>query len=366
MQIQYEGFGLGRRDKKCENCWEPLNPDVYLINKPVVLVVGGSGTEGVRGANGNAKIVQTMLDSLGAKAELLSIYYNGKAPSQGMLEYYSRRFTRDLFAPLLCGGGNSRLSTLEACKNMRNVTIFAHSMGGETVYNMIAELKTMMQKLDYAEEDISKVIKQIFVVSYGVTMVTPNVNYLNIVSPTDEQFGSSGEACWRDMIKKLMRSEKLTTAERQNLSPEDVVNVPEADKQVLLNMSFLLDTPKLLREFYNTHERCYVMQECDNELRLVTSPLRAGDKHKDHAITQFRRAKDGSRDINATKTGDYVSKCMAYALYHSVSNSQANAQTSEYIPFNMQGLRSNLENIVRPLNESEQSSSTSSGNSEME
>lgn len=348
MAFYYEGFGLGKRINGHANNWEPLNPDVYLINKPTVLVVGGSGTEGIRSANGNAKIIQSLLNSTNTDAELLSLYYNGKTPTPKMLEFYTRRFTRDLFKPLLCGGGNKKLSSLEACKNMRNVTIFAHSMGGETVYHMIAELQYMMQDLKYTEDVISKVIKQIFVISYGVTMVTPNVNYLNIVSPSDEQFASSGEACWRTLMMKLMRSENLTNAERQRLKPDDIVNIPEQDKQYLLKESFLLDSPKLIREFYNTHERCYIMQEGDNELRLVTSPLRVS--HKDHAITQFSQNKDGTPNINATLAGEYVGKCMALALQHSVNNSKINSQTQEFVPFNMNSLRNNLEEAVKPLN----------------
>lgn len=364
MAFNYEGFGLGRRVNGISNNWEPLNPDVYLINKPTVLVVGGSGTEGIRSANGNAKIVKSLLDSTKTEADVLSIYYNGKTPNHKMLEYYTRRFTRDLFMPLICGGGNKRLSSLEACKNMRNVTIFAHSMGGETVYNMISELQYIMNNLNYSEDVISKVIKQIFVVSYGVTMVTPNVNYLNIVSPMDEQFASSGEACWRTMMMKVMRSENLTTSERQKLKPDEIVNVPESDKKQWLKESFLLDTPKLLREFYTTHERCYVLQEGDNELRLVTSPLRVS--HKDHAITQFSRNKDGMPNINATLTGEYVAKCMASALQYSVNNSILNTQSQQFVNLNMLELRNNLEEIVSPLNSQSSSISKNTIDAEVE
>ncbi len=364
MNINYEGFGLGRRINTHSNNWESLNPDVYLINKPTVLVVGGSGTEGIRSANGNAKIIKSLLDSTNTNAELLSLYYNGKTPSPKMLEYYSRRFTRDLFTPLLCGGGYKKLTSLEACKNMRNVTIFAHSMGGETVYNMIAELQYMMRNLNYSEDVVSKVIKQIFVISYGVTMVTPNVNYLNIVSPTDEQFASSGEACWRTMLMKLMRSENLTNSEKQKLKPEDIVNISEQDKQSLLKESFLLDTPKLLRDFYNTNQRCYIMQEGENELRLVTSPLRVS--HKDHAITQFSRNKDGQQNINATQAGEFVSRCMAGALQYSVNNSIANQEIQQFIPFDMAKLRLGLEEIVKPLNEQSQNAIKSTKTEEAE
>lgn len=348
MEFQYEGFGLGQRVKEVSNNWIPLNPDVYLINKPTVLVAGGSGTEGVRGANGNAKVVQSLLDYTGTKANLLSIYYNGKSPSPGMFEYYSRRFTRDLFTPLVCRN-NQKLSVDEACKNMRNLTIFAHSLGGKTVENIIAELQEILKKYDYSDQDINKITKQIFVISYGVTMVSPNVNHLSIISPLDEQFASSGETYWKMMVMKILRSQMLTPTERQNLLPEDIVNISEKDVKILSKINFILDSPKLMREFYNQNERCYVMQEGDNELHLVTSPLRIS--HRDHPITQFVRSKDGSSNINATKAGDCVSRCMASALQYSVNNSILNEQTHDFIPFDISQLRENLENITRVLNE---------------
>lgn len=344
MEFQYEGFGLGRRIKNTSrNNWDPLNPDVYLINSPTVLVVGGSGTEGVRGANGNAKIVESLLNYADADAEILSMYYNGKIPTEGMMEFYSRRFARDLFAPLLCSGNVDA-----ACKNMRNVTIFAHSMGGQIVQSMIAELKEMMKKYHYQEADISKILRQIFVVSYGVTMVSSNINHLNIISPADELFADSGETCWKMLIMKLIRTSTLSNEEKHNLTLADLINIPKQDAQYLLNQSLLLDNIKHIREFYNLNNRCYVMQEGKNELRLVTSPLRIS--HKDHAITQFFRNKDGSQNINATLTGDMVSKCLAYALRCSVKNSIKNSASQNFEPLDLIKLRQGLEKIVAPLN----------------
>ncbi len=347
MDFQYEGFGLGQRVKNATNNWIPLNPDVYLINKPTVLMIGGSGTEGVRSANGNAKIIQSLLDSTGTNAELLSVYYNGKTPTPGMFEYYTRRFTRDLFTPLLCMG-RQKLDTETACKNMRNLTIFAHSLGGKTVENILDEMSVIMKRANYTDEEVNKVLKQIFVVSYGVTLVSPKIYYLSVISPADEQFANSGETCWKVLIKKIMRYKMMTPAERQNLPPEAVVNMPEKDMAALSKISFLLDSPKLIREFYNTNEKCYVMQEGDNELQLVTSPLRAS--HKDHAITHFARTSDGQQNVYATKTGDCVSKCMAAALKYSVDNSAQNAETKELVPFDIAQLRTILEQTALPLN----------------
>ncbi len=348
MDFQFEGFGLGQRINSHFNNWLPLNPDVYLINKPTVLVVGGNATTGSFGANGNAKIIQSMLDSTKTKAELLSVYYNGKVYTDGLFEYYCRRFTRDLFTPLLCSG-NKKLPVEEACKNMRNVTIFAHSLGGKTVENIISEMQDIMKKFNYKDDEISKITKQVFVVSYGITMVQPYINHLSIVSPSDEHFFHSGEFFWNKMIWKLMALEKLTPSDKAKLKPEDIVNIPQKDMEALLKLSYPLDSPRLIKEFYNNNERCYVMQESENQLQLVTSPLRFN--HQDHEITQFTRTNDGTQNINATKTGDYVSRCIADALKYSVDNSNINATSDKFIPFSISRLRTNLEAIVQPLNE---------------
>ena len=133
-------FILGKRirDDNSNFHWKNLSELDFKINKPSVLVLGGSGTQGDKDANGYAKLAENILGSFSDDVDILSVNYNHSTNEDEEIE----KLVYDLFLPLV-SKNNFKINVAQACKNVRKLTILAHCYG---YYKITAGIE---KKLDF-------------------------------------------------------------------------------------------------------------------------------------------------------------------------------------------------------------------------
>ena len=103
-------------------------------------------------------------------------------------------------------------------------------------------------------------------------------------------------------------------------------------------------------DFIEQNNRCYVLPN-DNKKRLA---LVAADfsEHGDHALTGIRLTPMWRAYPSTTQTGYTIAKCVAAVFCNSIANSLLNTRNKKHIPFSIEFLQSQLEDIVQKTNES--------------
>lgn len=327
-------FTYGRRNlnPKFENHWEEVDIKNFRVKKPLVLLLGGSGTLSDEASNGNVKIVETFLGVFNQDVDLLGVTYNHAFTDEEQMASVDE-IVANIFVPILTKNGK-RLTLQSALKKMRNITIFAHCYGDFKILTMLVnKLNEQMTKLKYSADEIKKITKQIFVVSYGTNprqKIERDIKSFTVISASDEY--------WLDPELDTLRM----------LDAKDV-KISKKDRQKFENLS--KDAAGELRsyKFYEENERCFIFAENEDNIRVATGMLHKKDDG-DHSFGELKRQEDWKIGEKASKTGDYVSRCLACALCHSVANSILNNKSKKFVEIDMADLRAELENIVKPLN----------------
>lgn len=327
---------LGRRvnNEKNHN-WEIIDIDKFKITRPIVLILGGLGTFRSHQANGYCKIVESLLGTFNEDVDVISIKYSNQFSVKDT-SVFLRNIVEKFFIPLISYDGK-KLPTTKAAKNLRNVTIFSHCYGS-FVAKVIGELITeKMRELKYSKEDRQKILEQVFLVSYASYIDNKDLPFksLDITSPEDNADGmflwAIGQNTW-DNLKKDMNGIEI--------SPEDMKEI----KKLIPDERGEYHT---YRNFANK-ERCYVYRQ-GNGIYLIPTHLHKRDMY-DHSVLEIKRGDDWKPHANASLAGDYASKCLACALCHSVATSILNNEKKELVQVDLNTLKEELENIVRPLN----------------
>ena len=313
------------QDLKTGRFWEQLGN--YSADKPLVLVLGGNGTETEKEANGNSKIVARLLGVFHQDVDLISVSYNHAVGYKDRENSGCADIIKKFFLPRISKNG-ARLPIEEACKGMRLINVFAHCHGANSIlYKVIGSLKEIMKFLRYSEEEQRLILEQIFAVSYGAAYDNEEIKRLEVLSIDDETFQQQGIRLVRDFMFDL---------DKVNLNPLDKPKLEKMDSIQLY--SFMMENP-----------RCYSLPQ-GRSYRLVTAGL---SKTRNHEIAFLERNENWEKADSATKKGDVVSKCIACALCNAVANSILNKNSQELIPFDMETFGQQIEDIVRPLNETE-------------
>ncbi|MDE6583397.1 MAG: hypothetical protein K2K31_01940 [Clostridia bacterium] len=331
-------FKLGRRvdDPKNHN-WQEIDFEDYRVIKPVVLVLGGLGTNSGKDTNGYLKIIKSLLGVFNNDVDLLGVCYKDSYFQESNIA----KVVLDFFLPLVTDKDGKRLSFKEACKNMRKITIFAHCFGVQVSNQITERLMDEMEYLKYSEEETTKILQQVFMVGFASYMENRKFKSVNIISPYDPFF-NNGKANWEDVLYEL---------DKIDMSPEDRKYMSDIFKQVDENESLYFADEKL-KEFYANKSRCLVIPNLDGEqqsINLVCSKLYKSDS--DHHVTGMAREIDWQSHEFATKTGDCVSECISSALCNSVANSVVNEMQEKLVEIDMKNVQKQLEEVVKPLNE---------------
>ncbi len=349
----YGEFVVGKRvaDDNVPNHYKEIDIFSHKISKPTVLIFGGSGVESNALANGSAKIIESLLGVFGEDVDLLSVNYNAGTYNEETMLANIGKIVNNLILPLATNLSKERLTVFDACKNMRQVTLFGHCFGDSVITKLTEMLNSRLLQVGYLPQEADKITKSLFAVTFGATTVNDKINYINIISPNDEMFPNSGDRAWEVLANRLKDADK--SLPQVKISKEDRDEIVETvNSYNLLNPRRVFGSGKILQEFYNNNQRCFVLGT-ENGIRLVTSPLYTNGEF-DHSIKGLARDANWQESVCATPAGNYVSKCIAAALCNSVANSILNQNSKNYIPFDMSNLQIQLEQIVQPLNERRQ------------
>jgi hypothetical protein len=341
-EIMNYKFTIGRRARLIENIinnYEIIDLDTYSADKPIVLVFGGNGTTDDRSANGNAKIVSSMLGVFNDDVDILSVNYNQALGEQYIINN-CKELINKLLLPLVSKDG-TRIDIVNACKNMRKITVFAHCRGVDGIMRrLIPVLKQELSNLQYNDTEIKCLISQIVMVAYGANFkdIITDVKGVYCLSFCDDMFPNGAVQQAKQFITKL-----------------DIINMVKTDRDMLKQINFNKPAKAIyadLIEFLKLHRRVYNSYQ-DNNIRLFAYGLIQTDNHiweQDHSIHAFARDDYYDRHENASSTGDCISRCLACALCNSVANGIINQRYNEFIDFDMNKLNLQMEDICKAHN----------------
>lgn len=333
MALNYT-FSYGRRNLDAEHHWEDIDLENYQVSKPVVLMLGGDGTKNNKKANGYLKTAEKILGVFKDDVDIVGVSYNDALRSSQTQFVQTYSLVENLFIPLVSADGE-KLSTEQACKNMRNISILAHCCGDFKISECIENiLEDRLSELGYNDEDRDKILSQIFMVSFASPYKKEARKFktFSVLSATDDTWLET-ERDWDDLKK----------------NPN--VKISKEDREEIESLPRFSDGEVMYFKFYDTHNRCFILKN-ENAIRVATANLNVPDYDlNDHYFTVLERDKEWNRYEFASATGDFTSRCVSCALCFSVANSILNQQYEELLPIIMDDLQANLENVVSILNE---------------
>ena len=332
-------FTYARRAKIEENIpynYQRIDINTYTPNKPIVLDLGGSGTINDQATNGNMKIITSMLGGFADDVDVIGVNYNNGIENR-YIDDNCIELVKRLLVPYVVKDGK-RLDIDTACKNMRNVTIFAHCYGVVGIMSLVVpNLTVELLELGYNDEECKQIISQIVMVAYGSDFCDTirDVKGVYFLSLSDEVFTFGAAHVAKQLIEKL-----------------DNINMVKTDRELLDQINTNNTIYSQVINFLRNHRRVYSLHE-DNIVRLFAYGVYQTDGNiweTDHAISGMARNEDWSKHENASSTGDCVSRCLACVLCSSVANSIQNNQSTQHIEFDMDDLNQNIDNICKAHN----------------
>ena len=331
-------FTIGRRAKKSEkiaNNYEIIDLDSYVACKPIVLILGGNGTDTDRKANGNAKIVSSMLGVFSDDVDVLSINYN-QAKGDPKLSENCKELVQKLLIKYVNNNG-CRLDIATACKNMRNITIFGHCFGaGGVMKRLIKILDTELTNLGYNLIERKQIISQIVFISYASNQNAQIdcVKGVYCLSLNDEALLSNA----RHLAKVFFNNIDQISMSSYDRSFFNQINLCKSANDIWLQLIELL---KQKRRVFNF--------KYENNIRVFAYNL-SNQQRNEHEIINLFRDDECRPYKNASSVGDCVSKCLACALCNAVANSLQNNYNQHYIEFDMDYLQQQIEDICKHHN----------------
>ena len=335
MQDNDKKIEFGKLNLLYDDNWEPVDTDTYKINRPVVFTFGGHGTENRRRALGYCKLAKSLLGVFCDDADVIGVNYNKALANmnddKGRLQILENTVGK-CFVPLIEENGK-RLPLDKACQNMRRVNILCHCFGVKVAESLETMLVSKMQKLGYSQSERKQILEQVLLVSYASIIDDNKLKYkfLDVTSPEDDMLYVSGHWTWDTLFKK-MNEVDFSTKDLQML------------KSVKPNKNGYVE----VYEMFENKERCFVFKE-QNGLYLATTHLHKADSY-DHSICEMKRNIDWTPHKNASKAGDFVSRCLACALCFGVASSILTMKEGQLEPVDLDDLQKNIENVVTPLN----------------
>lgn len=325
-------------DKKNPIHWLPLDIHTTNLNKPTILCFGGISTTNDRDANYVAKFIQRIM-KLNGEANLISIihsHYNDEKSARYFdidpEEHYQNGISEAfeivdaLFLPLLLDDEGNRLLVQDACKNIRNINIFAHCYGHFSTVSYIEEaLREVMPYFSYTPDEIAQILKQVFVVSYEAGDIFKtgftNVNISSIASEL-----------WSDVVL--------------NLPQIDLSNVKMSGnekEQILASQMYQTGAEDLVVRFFQNNK--YLLFQNENMIEIFTSNL-TKDK-TDHDLSTLYEHQDGRFSYYTNELGKTISQTIATVLKIALQNSIKNKSEQKFTPIDISKLYSACEDSLK-------------------
>lgn len=322
----YEECKFGQRittDVKNKKHWIEL--DLYNINtnRPTFLCFGGISTTNSKDANYVAKMVQRITPIEG-DANIISIIHShimGESSARYFGEDKNELLNRGiresflivdaLFTDLLVDKNGNRLIVQDACKNMRNINIFAHCYGHfSTVSYLEDALSFTMKGFSYTDEEIEQILKQILVVSYESGQIYKS-------KFTSVNINSIASELWSDIVLSFPT---------QNL---EQVKMAEGEKEKVLSSEMYKTKDKnLVKKFLNNNK--YILYQDENNIDIYTNNLTIDGS--DHDLSTIYKHSNGRMSYYTNETGNAVSDTIGAILNYALKNSIKNKRTANFVP----------------------------------
>ena len=339
MNRKFSYVRRARDDERLLNNCEIIDLDAYQPNKAIVLVFGGNGTGDNKMANGYGKFVSKLIGVFRQDVDIISISYNQALGEPYMTENCTE-LVKKLFVPLV-SNKRKRVDIDTACKNMRQINVFAHCRGVDgPMKRIVPALYNELIKLKYTAEERELIISQIVMVAYGAHNkdTIDEIKAVYCLGFRDQMYSQGAANLAKEFLNKL-----------------DVINIVKTDK-MLLNQINTSQPSRLIRnkviEFLTKHKRVYNIRE-NNSIHLFSGGLvRNSDDDfvDDHLLMGIERNNRWHSGRYATSTGDCVSRCLACALCNAVANSILNRQLDEFVNFDINLLQYQIDDICRHYN----------------
>ena len=329
-------FKIGKRNTNVLNNWEILNIGSYKIQKPVVLCLGGNCTISDREANFMSKHVQNLIGK-SDDVDYISICYSHDHGRSGYLSTDDIfEIVDSLFVPLAMTEFYEMLPLEQACKNMRRVNIMAHCFGArEIVPSLEKAFASRLLILGYTDDEVKKIISQIFVASFVGGNKQKYVSSFQVKSITDKFYG-------REYIMEI-----LTLKSNCDLGVADKLRVCHL-QDLAVKKPHNIDI--ITFNFFKRHK--YLLTRNENSVNLYTSQLTKCNS--DHDISALHRDDYWRVRYETTKKGDLISQTFAYAIASAVVNSITNHEHSSFLPLDISQIETECASLLVDLREAKE------------
>ena len=240
--------------------WYDFTPDV---NKPCILMLPGDGTSFDSAANAQLKKIVELLETRGCEKEVdacIVVYdfgvkfYENKQEARNLLMHKYNRGTKNntssnkrpdkelinpqyiddifdrFFENRISNEKGEKLPYDEACKRVRNLTIFAHCHGAYSFLKLEEKMQHRMQELGYSKEERAGIQKQMLCTAYAPYCP------LGVSKSTMISF-----CCAKDMVVRHGNNFQRNIQQLNNNNRLQISYFPKEKGEVFVVPSFMID-----------------------------------------------------------------------------------------------------------------------------
>jgi len=330
-------ISLGKRitDGDFQFNWQEIDLDETseIIDKPIVLVLGGSGTETTRQANGMAKILEGFIGKINEPVDIISVAY-GNLNDSNENENISL-LVEKMLVPLVCEN-NQRLSLERAMKKMRRINVFSHCAGTSRFDEMLNILTKRMRDLDYSSDEVELILGQVFVLGYAPNDYIKNskVSQVYIQSIFDESLENSHQR-----MRNLQLQAKKHKTEIKVSPSEFEVEEFETLKEYASRVNDLAQ-----------ESECLVSVLCENVLHYFTSSQVQEGEGFDHTLMHIERDEKFNVSEFSSFVADVVSVLISEIMIKYIALSIDNEHSTKPVKMpTMEELKSECDSIINQM-----------------
>ena len=338
----------GKRNLNAEHHWEDIDLKDYNPNNPVVVCLGGNGTENPADANGFCKHPERMLELLFKDkdnrnvadcVDLVSCVYGYDkkylyCPDSEEfrkiypdINLYAKDFPEAIEVPVTINNLNSRESAMfaksillsrcldkdnrkieleEACRRVSQVTFFTYCYGAQALNRIMDSFNRYLLLIGYKDEEIEKIKSSMHHVSFARKDYSRTIPSLFFYAVGDKNIGSVVEL--RDFM--LMQDIDLMTR-----------YCKKGEKAICQGM-----VPSRYGEVADAEALEFIYQGISNDDEMLNI------QDADHFVSNIARDENWAIIHEEKQILDGISQMMSWALCRSVENGLQNAKSDKFIP----------------------------------
>lgn len=290
-------ISVGQRNSSRENKWSTINLEdkklnlANLLKKKTIIVLGGNTTTDERTANGNAKIVESLLEGVDKDDyNLLSVDYMGTLIDEGKLILRDEKkpdldylFKKLLFPVLVAksAGGEYELKKDKQLTNaFSNLIFVTHCAGNLALSHILQDLNTVLVNGGKTAEQVNNIMSSIQVLSYAPYVYLDCPVSATSITPFHDNLGT-----WRAVLEKMLEK-KGASVYPQKLADEFNKNVK----------NYKPNGPLVAKKLSNVP---YILTKSGTQIQIIPSSMKDGDQ--DHTFSRLAPAQEGTALNNAIR-----------------------------------------------------------------